>query len=162
MYVSVLTRATRRVTFFFFLMIRRPPRSTLFPYTTLFRSNDLMRSEVEAGLFFIGFCNGEPGGTIRYQHEDQQFWPDVNPGEAAYLHRIAVLRKYSGGELSTALLDWAVERATLDGKKFLRLDCDSSRPRLKSVYEKYGFHHHSDRQAGPYHVTRYQITLCCR
>src|SRR6266496_3239990 len=26
------------VYFFFFLMIRRPPRSTLFPYTTLFRS----------------------------------------------------------------------------------------------------------------------------
>src|SRR2546422_11444674 len=28
--------------FFFFLMIRRPPRSTLFPYTTLFRSRDLL------------------------------------------------------------------------------------------------------------------------
>src|SRR3989442_6476322 len=27
--------------FFFFLMIRRPPRSTLFPYTTLFRSTHL-------------------------------------------------------------------------------------------------------------------------
>src|SRR3712207_9309879 len=27
-----------RFTAFFFLMIRRPPRSTLFPYTTLFRS----------------------------------------------------------------------------------------------------------------------------
>src|SRR5260221_4723049 len=27
-----------RKVFFFFLMIRRPPRSTLFPYTTLFRS----------------------------------------------------------------------------------------------------------------------------
>src|SRR2546430_10156888 len=27
--------------FFFFLMIRRPPRSTLFPYTTLFRSRDM-------------------------------------------------------------------------------------------------------------------------
>src|SRR5260221_4671478 len=27
-----------RLFFFFFLMIRRPPRSTLFPYTTLFRS----------------------------------------------------------------------------------------------------------------------------
>src|SRR2546426_7846660 len=27
-----------RCMFFFFLMIRRPPRSTLFPYTTLFRS----------------------------------------------------------------------------------------------------------------------------
>src|SRR2546422_2633583 len=28
----------RSCLFFFFLMIRRPPRSTLFPYTTLFRS----------------------------------------------------------------------------------------------------------------------------
>src|SRR5256885_8381270 len=28
----------RPLLFFFFLMIRRPPRSTLFPYTTLFRS----------------------------------------------------------------------------------------------------------------------------
>src|SRR2546430_11308965 len=34
--------------FFFFLMIRRPPRSTLFPYTTLFRSlrNDVRIEEV--------------------------------------------------------------------------------------------------------------------
>src|SRR5437867_6903605 len=29
---------------FFFLMIRRPPRSTLFPYTTLFRSSHAQRS----------------------------------------------------------------------------------------------------------------------
>src|SRR5205807_9812009 len=29
--------------FFFFLMIRRPPRSTLFPYTTLFRSRECHR-----------------------------------------------------------------------------------------------------------------------
>src|SRR5256885_8118337 len=31
---------------FFFLMIRRPPRSTLFPYTTLFRSPDAQWLEV--------------------------------------------------------------------------------------------------------------------
>src|SRR5260221_7410091 len=33
--------------FFFFLMIRRPPRSTLFPYTTLFRS---LQTELEFAL----------------------------------------------------------------------------------------------------------------
>src|SRR3712207_7293056 len=33
-----MRRCRSYVTFFFFLMIRRPPRSTLFPYTTLFRS----------------------------------------------------------------------------------------------------------------------------
>src|SRR5260370_22945447 len=35
---------------FFFLMIRRPPRSTLFPYTTLFRSE---RSSISAGMRLI-------------------------------------------------------------------------------------------------------------
>src|SRR5258708_31706220 len=35
--------------FFFFLMIRRPPRSTLFPYTTLFRSS---RASASARLGF--------------------------------------------------------------------------------------------------------------
>src|SRR5271163_5046053 len=37
--------------FFFFLMIRRPPRSTLFPYTTLFRSPNVKRPrEAAPGL----------------------------------------------------------------------------------------------------------------
>src|SRR5258708_33392329 len=38
-YLFVLFHLTSSYIFFFFLMIRRPPRSTLFPYTTLFRSN---------------------------------------------------------------------------------------------------------------------------
>src|SRR3712207_7425463 len=44
--------------FFFFLMIRRPPRSTLFPYTTLFRSRGIplvvlvLMSDVALGFFF--------------------------------------------------------------------------------------------------------------
>src|SRR2546422_5877176 len=33
-----ITDGSACTSFFFFLMIRRPPRSTLFPYTTLFRS----------------------------------------------------------------------------------------------------------------------------
>src|SRR6266550_5669349 len=33
---------------FFFLMIRRPPRSTLFPYTTLFRSSTARRAPSRA------------------------------------------------------------------------------------------------------------------
>src|SRR2546427_8498468 len=43
---------------FFFLMIRRPPRSTLFPYTTLFRSR------VPLGLVFQAL--GLPVGLARF------------------------------------------------------------------------------------------------
>src|SRR5437588_8787688 len=42
--------------FFFFLMIRRPPRSTLFPYTTLFRSyraNGSRRGDVSGGVVSV-------------------------------------------------------------------------------------------------------------
>src|SRR5438477_12371460 len=38
---------TRKSSSIFFLMIRRPPRSTLFPYTTLFRSLALKAGEVQ-------------------------------------------------------------------------------------------------------------------
>src|SRR3989475_6400618 len=63
--------------FFFFLMIRRPPRSTLFPYTTLFRS--LHETTVGAGLPIIDTyyklvesgdrvfkIEGCPSGTLGY------------------------------------------------------------------------------------------------
>src|SRR5436190_22079375 len=36
--LSLVCACLVRLVFFFFLLIRRPPRSTLFPYTTLFRS----------------------------------------------------------------------------------------------------------------------------
>src|SRR5260370_38359502 len=45
----VHTHVICHVTAFFFLMIRRPPRSTLFPYTTLFRSK-VMRHTLGASL----------------------------------------------------------------------------------------------------------------
>src|SRR3712207_9451060 len=38
----------------FFLMIRRPPRSTLFPYTTLFRSHLVGRVRVEIAGGLVG------------------------------------------------------------------------------------------------------------
>src|SRR3712207_9182342 len=58
--------------FFFFLMIRRPPRSTLFPYTTLFRSAsvaELLIGEALLGLATLvcdlgptrlGVCSAAP------------------------------------------------------------------------------------------------------
>src|SRR2546426_8101282 len=49
-----------RFLFFFFLMIRRPPRSTLFPYTTLFRS---VRGNLESGQVLLGDVDA-PSGVV--------------------------------------------------------------------------------------------------
>src|SRR3712207_7347784 len=42
--------------FFFFLMIRRPPRSTLFPYTTLFRSSSTSSGRASSAAPWIGWA----------------------------------------------------------------------------------------------------------
>src|SRR2546425_7072687 len=44
---------------FFFLMIRRPPRSTLFPYTTLFRSVMAGGWLVLVAFLFVNACRSE-------------------------------------------------------------------------------------------------------
>src|SRR3712207_8920406 len=71
--------------FFFFLMIRRPPRSTLFPYTTLFRSHIGGKRELIAplcqqamdlgfnGLIVESHCNPD----CAWSDAAQQVTPDV-------------------------------------------------------------------------------------
>src|SRR2546427_13145945 len=54
--------------FFFFLMIRRPPRSTLFPYTTLFRSraSKACGAGAQAPWHFLNFLPLPQGqGSLR-------------------------------------------------------------------------------------------------
>src|SRR3989454_9416718 len=51
---------------FFFLMIRRPPRSTLFPYTTLFRSEERARPNLtEIARTVVRPGAREDGGRVR-------------------------------------------------------------------------------------------------
>src|SRR2546427_4713252 len=52
---------------FFFLMIRRPPRSTLFPYTTLFRSPiGIGPSNASTGAMLRGGFKAHPQFDINY------------------------------------------------------------------------------------------------
>src|SRR5258705_3478390 len=53
--------------FFFFLMIRRPPRSTLFPYTTLFRSCVFERSSRQ--VLHLSEVVAVPGDRCRRSEE---------------------------------------------------------------------------------------------
>src|SRR2546422_7271075 len=56
------------VVFFFFLMIRRPPRSTLFPYTTLFRSDN--GSVVASELALLYEAARDPERAARHRSEE--------------------------------------------------------------------------------------------
>ena len=129
----------------------------------MWRGDELLPERIAAdvaeGYFFLARCKGEAVGTIKFQLHDAVFWPDTPADEAAFVHRLAVRRAFAGGQLSALLLRWAADRAMSLGRRFLRLDCEASRPRLRAVYERCGFRHHSDRQVGPYFVSRYELPL---
>src|SRR5438105_11847596 len=59
-FLSYTCITTFIISFFFFLMIRRPPRSTLFPYTTLFRSPAL-RTRGEHAQHLVAYARRHAG-----------------------------------------------------------------------------------------------------
>lgn len=120
---------------------------------------DHIDADVAAGQFYLAAIDGETAGVIRFQLEDLLFWPDLPQGESAFVHRLAVRRKYKGQGVSAALLQYAVDHARALRKRDLRLDCDESRPKLRALYERFGFQFHSFRQVGPYYVARYVYPL---
>lgn len=118
-----------------------------------------VRGEVEAGLFVVAEADGAVIGAMRFQLEDQLFWPDIDGRESAFVHRLAVRRSHAGQGISVALLQWGVDRARGLGKRYLRLDCDADRTRLRELYERFGFTLHSYRQVGAYYVARYELQI---
>src|SRR3712207_8749545 len=62
-------------------MIRRPPRSTLFPYTTLFRSQGLMTGQVQVFVTTSRFSARQPfyahSATVRLPYPTD-FTPDLD------------------------------------------------------------------------------------
>jgi GNAT superfamily N-acetyltransferase len=118
-----------------------------------------VRAEAESGMFVVAEVDGRVVGAMRFQLEDRLFWPDLDARDSAFVHRLAVKRAFAGQGISTALVEWAVDRARTLGKRYLRLDCDAERSRLRAFYERFGFRLHSYRQVGPYYVSRYELQI---
>jgi predicted N-acetyltransferase YhbS len=115
--------------------------------------------DINSGLFYIAEYSGNAAGAMKFQMDDPIVWPDARPQEATYIHRLAVRRRYAGTGLSQALLQWGVKQTQLIGRPYLRLDCHPFRPRLRAIYERFGFRHHSDAQVGPLLFSRYEYDV---
>jgi GNAT superfamily N-acetyltransferase len=129
----------------------------------LWKADELTRAQItadiEGGSFYIAECEGEVAGVLKFQLEDRAFWPDIPEGESAFIHRFAVRRRFAGGTVSNAMLAWAAQRTRELGRRYLRLDCEAERPKLRAFYERFGFQHHSDRVIEPYFVSRYEYDV---
>src|SRR5256886_4574428 len=73
--------------YFFFLMIRRPPRSTLFPYTTLFRSIPVFRNNDCAGHDNINQDHHPAGGAVQRLNARLRPFPSLRISDRCGMRR---------------------------------------------------------------------------
>src|SRR5437870_13011487 len=78
--------------FFFFLIIRRPPRSTLFPYTTLFRSDCRARQDHARDLVLLERRDCERHRKIRLAGADRKS-TRLNSSHVAISYAVFCLKK---------------------------------------------------------------------
>jgi GNAT superfamily N-acetyltransferase len=117
---------------------------------------------IETGLFFIARDDGnadQAAGVMRLDLEDPYFWPEIEPGSSAFVHKLAVRRRWAGRGVSSALLGFARERARSLGRRQLRLDCVADRAPLRALYERFGFSLHSEIRKGEVLFARYELPL---
>jgi GNAT superfamily N-acetyltransferase len=90
------------------------------------------------GELVIGRLDGEAVACMYLHNEDRLFWPEDPPGEAFYVHRLAVARRHAGRGFAKAMLAWAEAEVQATGRSYLRLDCEP-RAKLLALYASTGF-----------------------
>jgi GNAT superfamily N-acetyltransferase len=128
-------------------------------WTNIEVSESTVAPHIQSGLYHLGIDRGEVVGVFRLQLEDLAFWPEIQYGTSAFLHKLAILPQMQGRGLAHELLSHAVRITREKGLKFLRLDCAGGRPRLRSVYESFGFRHHSDIRIDASTFHRFEYTV---
>jgi len=121
-------------------------------------NSEKIAEQVQTGMFRLAKINGEAAGCVRFQLTDEEYWDDVPHSDSAFVHRLAVKRRFAKQGVSEALIDYAKAEAKSIGKKYLRLDC-AKRENLCRLYESFGFEFHSEKVRQPYQVVRYQFKL---
>jgi GNAT superfamily N-acetyltransferase len=101
-------------------------------------SLDELRRVARIGELIVGRVASELATCMFLHNEDRLFWPLAALGEALYIHRLAVARKFAGRGYAHAMLDWAADEARRQGRLFLRLDCEP-RAKLLALYRNAGY-----------------------
>jgi len=115
--------------------------------------------EIESGRLYLIKNDAAIIGTVIFQWDDMLYWPDMPAGDAAYIHKLALIKSVSGSGIGRKVIAWARHRAVKAGMKYLRLDCEAHRSRLCAYYESAGFIRHSFRQVGQQYLARYEMML---
>lgn len=107
----------------------------------------------------VGYANAAPIAAMLLTGRDEEFWPEVKPGESRFIHKLAVIPTHQGKGIGHQMLAKAVGDARLHQAAYLRLDCAGDRPKLGHFYESFGFSRVREGLVGPYFSAFYELKL---
>src|SRR3712207_8383207 len=84
-------------------MIRRPPRSTLFPYTTLFRSGGGRNAQISVSIGVSLFPDDSGDGATLIKHADAAMYAAKQAGKNRYRDRKSTRLNSSHANISYAV-----------------------------------------------------------
>lgn len=127
----------------------------------LWHPDEVSEQAIGADLesFRVFEVEGELAGTMMFLLEDAVYWPEMTESDSAYIHRVAVTRKFAGSGLSSWMLSWARSESIRFGRTCLRLDCDAARGRLRQFYTEMGFLCRDEREVNGLRVARFEQYL---
>jgi len=100
---------------------------------------DFIAADVQKKMLFK--LNGKEGvlGIFCICLADPLIWREKERGDAIYLHRIVLNRRFIGARIFGNILDWAVGFATAKDLKYVRMDTWAENLKIIDYYKSYGF-----------------------
>jgi len=106
-------------------------------WPTPFPHDELRRRLARDELYAVE-VEGRVVGTFTLVWDDPFFW-GKRPPDAAYLHKLAVLREFGGRRIGADVVEWIDAEVASRGRDFVRLDCQRDLPGIRRYYERLGF-----------------------
>jgi mannose-6-phosphate isomerase-like protein (cupin superfamily) len=72
-------------------------------------------------------------------YRDELIWRDMEKGNALYLHRIVLNRRFKGTKVFKQVLEWASDHAAEKQLDYIRMDTWASNEKIINYYKSYGF-----------------------
>jgi GNAT superfamily N-acetyltransferase len=95
---------------------------------------------------------------------DEKFWGPQEPN-AGYVHGLSVRDRFHGLGLGRFAINWCANQLLIQGREYLRLDCDIKNAKLCVYYESLGFKRVGTKpmpKLGDYVASLYEKSMSCK
>ena len=101
--------------------------------------DELLSEDVTPEDFCVGRIDGEDACAFILQRRDSEYWEGARSGEAVYLHKFCVRRKFAHMGMTGLVAAAIRENCRAQGIKYIRLDTGLDEKVVRQIYLNAGF-----------------------